>query len=220
MRGHDRPQSTMLTLVNPEQRVPAHHPIRLIKALAEVALKELSPLFEQMYSEVGRPSMPPERLLKASLLMRLRIGARLMGRVLAPLAVEVDAGIARIIGRPAIGGLLTFGAQALKRCPRLDQSPVHRKVLVAGQPQLARLRDHSTEKLARHIMLEQARPIAAKGAMVEGRLVPVQVEEPAKQQVIVQLLAEHPLAAHRIQRRGSPKKVPVKRPSSVTPRAC
>jgi hypothetical protein len=43
-----------LTLMNPEQRVPANHPIRLIKALAGVALKELSPLFEQMYSEVGR----------------------------------------------------------------------------------------------------------------------------------------------------------------------
>jgi hypothetical protein len=48
MRGQDRPQSTMLTLVNPEQRVPADHPIRLIKSLAEIALKELSPLFEQM----------------------------------------------------------------------------------------------------------------------------------------------------------------------------
>src|SRR5467141_3277588 len=71
MRGYDRPQSTMLTLVNPEQRVPANHPIRLIKQLAEVALKELSPLFEQMYNEVGRPSIPPERLLKASLLMAL-----------------------------------------------------------------------------------------------------------------------------------------------------
>ena len=61
----------MLTLVNPEQRVPANHPIRLIKALAEVALKELSPRFERMYSEVGRPSIPPERLLKGSLLMAL-----------------------------------------------------------------------------------------------------------------------------------------------------
>src|SRR6202142_3529645 len=69
MRGHDQPQTTMLTLVNPEQRVPANHPIRLIKSLAEIALKELSPLFTQMYSEVGRPSIPPERLLKASLLM-------------------------------------------------------------------------------------------------------------------------------------------------------
>src|SRR5713101_1033971 len=71
MRGYDRLQTTMLTLVNPEQRVPANHPIRMIKALAEVALKELSPLFEQMYSDVGRPSIPPERLLKASLLMAL-----------------------------------------------------------------------------------------------------------------------------------------------------
>jgi transposase len=71
MRGYDRPPTTMLTLVNPEQRVPAKHPIRLIKELAEIALKELSPLFEQMYSEVGRPSIPPERLLKASLLMAL-----------------------------------------------------------------------------------------------------------------------------------------------------
>ena len=43
MRGYDRPQSTMLTLVNPEQRKPANRPIRLIKELAEVALKELSP---------------------------------------------------------------------------------------------------------------------------------------------------------------------------------
>jgi transposase len=51
--------------------MPANHPIRLIKSLAEVALEELSPFFEQMYSEVGRPSIPPERLLKASLLMAL-----------------------------------------------------------------------------------------------------------------------------------------------------
>ena len=71
MRGQERPQTTMLTLVNPEKRVPANHPIRRIKPLAEAALKELSPLFEQMYSEVGRPSIPPERLLKASLLMAL-----------------------------------------------------------------------------------------------------------------------------------------------------
>ena len=71
MRGHDRPQAPMLTLVSPEKRVPANHPIRRIKLLAERALKELSPLLEQMYSEVGRPSIPPERLLKASLLMAL-----------------------------------------------------------------------------------------------------------------------------------------------------
>ncbi len=55
MRGYDRPQTTMLILVNPEQRVPANHPIRMIKPLAEVALKELSPLFEQMYRKWADP---------------------------------------------------------------------------------------------------------------------------------------------------------------------
>src|ERR1700730_18395709 len=64
MRGHDRPQATMLTLVSPEKRVPANHPIRRIKLLAETALKELSPVLEQMYSEVGRPSIPPEGRFK------------------------------------------------------------------------------------------------------------------------------------------------------------
>src|ERR1700693_3006124 len=71
MRGYDRPQTTMLRLVNPEQRVPSNHPIRLIKSLAEIALKELSRCSSRCTVEVGRPSIPPERLLKASLLMTL-----------------------------------------------------------------------------------------------------------------------------------------------------
>jgi transposase len=58
-------------VINPEQRIPQGHPLRRIKALAAAALKELSPVFHQMYSAVGRPSIPPERLLKASLLMAL-----------------------------------------------------------------------------------------------------------------------------------------------------
>jgi transposase len=69
MRGYDSKQSTMLSLMSPEQRVPAKHPLRAIKVLADEALARLSPVFESMYSEVGRPSVPPERLLKASLLM-------------------------------------------------------------------------------------------------------------------------------------------------------
>ena len=59
----------MLSLVTPDKRVPANHPLRQIKQLAEGALSELSPLFDSMYSAIGRPSIPPERLLKASLLM-------------------------------------------------------------------------------------------------------------------------------------------------------
>jgi transposase len=71
MRGEERRQRAMLVVFDAEQRVPKEHPLRRIKQLADAALKELSSLFEQMYSAVGRPSIPPERLLKASLLMAL-----------------------------------------------------------------------------------------------------------------------------------------------------
>src|SRR5450432_2967329 len=71
MRGDDTKQGTMLSLVTPEKRVPADHPLRQIKTLAEEALRTLSPVFDEMYSSVGRPSIPPERLLKATLLMAL-----------------------------------------------------------------------------------------------------------------------------------------------------
>jgi transposase len=59
----------MLSLLTPEKRVPTKHPLRAMKEMAEAALKEMSPLFDAMYSTVGRSSIPPERLLKASLLM-------------------------------------------------------------------------------------------------------------------------------------------------------
>lgn len=69
MRGTDTKQASMLSLLTPEKRVPPKHPLRVVKAMAEAALKEMSPLFDAMYSMVGRSSIPPERLLKASLLM-------------------------------------------------------------------------------------------------------------------------------------------------------
>jgi transposase len=61
----------MLCLMSPESRVPPSHPLRRIKALADDALAKLSPVFDAMYSATGRPSIPPERLLKSSLLMAL-----------------------------------------------------------------------------------------------------------------------------------------------------
>ena len=71
MRGANTKQSSMLMLMSPEARVPADHPLRAIKKLADAALNQLSPVFSAMYSEIGRPSIPPERLLKATLLMAL-----------------------------------------------------------------------------------------------------------------------------------------------------
>jgi transposase len=71
LRGEVERQRTMLTLVQPEQRIPADHPIRRIKALADAELARLSRVFAGMYAERGRPSIPPERLLEACLLIAL-----------------------------------------------------------------------------------------------------------------------------------------------------
>ena len=57
--------------LSPEQRVPADHPLRRIRPMVEVALKALSPSFDEMYSAFGRPSIAPEKLLKALLLQVL-----------------------------------------------------------------------------------------------------------------------------------------------------
>jgi transposase len=70
MRGEDTKQEGF-SLVRPAQRVPKDHPIRRIKEMADKQLKYLSPVFDTMYSSVGRPSIPPEKLLKACLLMAL-----------------------------------------------------------------------------------------------------------------------------------------------------
>src|SRR5947209_17297718 len=71
MRGEERRQRSMLLVVNLEERIPKEHPLTRIKQMADLALRELSPIFDEIYSVLGRPSIPPERLLKASLLMAL-----------------------------------------------------------------------------------------------------------------------------------------------------
>ncbi|MCP4921688.1 MAG: IS5 family transposase [Proteobacteria bacterium] len=69
MRGQPPSQSSMLCLVSPEGRVRPDYPLREVKTLADAALATLSPLFDEMYAVGGRPSVPPERLLKSMLLM-------------------------------------------------------------------------------------------------------------------------------------------------------
>lgn len=71
MRGTHERQATMLSIVSPEQRVPKDHPLRRIKEMADKELARLSPVFNRMYSRTGRPSIPPERVLKSMLLIAL-----------------------------------------------------------------------------------------------------------------------------------------------------
>src|SRR4029453_16720512 len=72
MRGDGiEPQSHMWSYVPLEQRIPADHPLRPLRAMVDVVLRELSPAFDQLYSKVGRPSIPPDPLLRALLLQVL-----------------------------------------------------------------------------------------------------------------------------------------------------
>ena len=71
MRGDAERQTNMLLAVTPDSFIPDDHPIRRIKPIVDAPLRRLSPLFDTMYSTEGRPSIPPEHLLKASLLIAL-----------------------------------------------------------------------------------------------------------------------------------------------------
>src|ERR1700751_2571257 len=68
MRGADQRSEGIFSYVRLEQRVPADHPLRAIRDLVDAALKELSREFGRLYARDGRPSIPPERLLRALLL--------------------------------------------------------------------------------------------------------------------------------------------------------
>lgn len=84
MRGDDLQQAGMFSYLSPEQRVPQNHPLRSIRKIADAVFVELSPQFDKMYARMGRPSIAPEKLLRALLLQVLysvRSERLLMGRV-------------------------------------------------------------------------------------------------------------------------------------------
>ena len=71
MRGTDHLQSGMFSYISAERRVPGDHPLRAIRTMVDIALRNMGPQFETMYAKVGRPSIPPEKLLRALLLQVL-----------------------------------------------------------------------------------------------------------------------------------------------------
>lgn len=71
MRGDDPRHDAMFSYITPEARVPANHPLRPIRRMTDAALQRLSPRFDRLYSTIGRPSIPPEKLLRALLLQML-----------------------------------------------------------------------------------------------------------------------------------------------------
>jgi transposase len=71
MRGFEQQSDALFVYISPETFVPKEHPLRSIRQMVEMALEDLSPVFCEMYSHTGRPSVPPEQLLKAMLLQVL-----------------------------------------------------------------------------------------------------------------------------------------------------
>jgi transposase len=71
MRGDDEKQPAIWSYVLLEDRIPDDHPLRRIRRMVDEILERLSPRFSEMYSQVGRPSIPPEQLLRALLLQVL-----------------------------------------------------------------------------------------------------------------------------------------------------
>jgi transposase len=71
MRGIDDQQAGMFSYLSPEQRVRTDHPLRAVRAMTDGILGNMSALFDAMYAECGRPSIPPEKLLRAQLLQML-----------------------------------------------------------------------------------------------------------------------------------------------------
>ena len=71
MRGIDHQQVDIFSYISPEQRVGKNHPLRAVRAMTDEILKRMSPLFDAMYAEGGRPSIPPEKLLRGQLLQML-----------------------------------------------------------------------------------------------------------------------------------------------------
>ena len=71
MRGADRQSGQLFSYLSPESLVPQEHPLRAIRLLVNAALERLSPAFGRIYADSGRPSIPPEKLLRALLLQAL-----------------------------------------------------------------------------------------------------------------------------------------------------
>src|SRR5450759_2777286 len=71
MRGRDHQQSQMFSYLSPETRVRKDHPLRAIRVMVDELLAQLSRRFDSMYASAGRPSIPPEKLLRAQLLQML-----------------------------------------------------------------------------------------------------------------------------------------------------
>jgi hypothetical protein len=92
MRGNDEQQLGVFSYVSPEQRIPHDHPLRPLRAMADAALRDLQPQFNKLYAKTGRPSIAPEKLLRA-LLLQVLYSVRSERMLMEQLQLENPEGI-------------------------------------------------------------------------------------------------------------------------------
>src|SRR6266851_421337 len=129
---------------------------------------------------------------------RLWIGGALVGGVRAFLAMKVDRLIARIVGR-FVRGWLVLGAETLEAGSGFDERAVHGELLIRQQPPAISSQHDLVEEPLSHFVLQQPLAVLAERARVEAGLDQIHPQEPAEQEVVIKLLAEGSLAAHRVQ---------------------
>ena len=128
----------------------------------------------------------------------LRVRGALMGGIAAPFPMEVNRGVAQVsVG--CTGRVAVLGFEALQAGCRLNQGSIHREVLVRQQSLPVRFQHHFTEQSLAHSMLQQPLPILGEGGGIETGLNDVHIQKPPEEEVVVQLLAECPFTAHRVQ---------------------
>src|SRR6266850_2251414 len=128
------------------------------------------------------------------------IRAGLMGLVAAFLAMKIHPAVAWIALIFISRSLFPFRPKTLQACPRLDQSPIHREMIVAHQPSPSGLSHHRLKKQSPHLVLHQPLAVLTEYRRIKALFLKLHVQKPAKQQIIAQLLAELALASDRVKR--------------------
>jgi transposase len=102
MRGSQEEQGTMFSYVSQEDRIPQDHPLRILRGMVDPILKSLSCRFDKLYSDTGRPSIPPEQLLRALLvqiLYTIRSERLLMEELDYPAGIPLEQSVVSVVCR-------------------------------------------------------------------------------------------------------------------------
>src|SRR5438034_1297675 len=198
MRGADHQQNHMFSYLSPEMRVRKDHPLRTIRAMVDEVLTQLSRRFDAMYARVGRPSIPPEKLLRAQLLQMLySIRSERL------LMEEIDYSM---LFRWFVGLNLdeevwdaTSFTKNRDRLLEADVAKEFREVLVGSQTLGPRLLHHLRQELLGHVGLQQPVAVLGEARRIPNLLVQVQPYEPAKQHAVINLFHQQTFAADRVQ---------------------